>query len=123
MEVKEASDHELTFDVQNYEVGHEHLWDVLKEFDGKGRKGRIELEYTDHDKHLYPCAAYQLNVLQDSASIEGKDFRMALGRIELKLGKEVHWFRSRELDFSRKACTYYFLFDTICIPRAGVAQW
>ncbi len=90
MEVKEASDHELTFDVQNYEVGHEHLWDVLKEFDGKGRKGRIELEYTDHDKHLYPCAAYQLNVLQDSASIEGKDFRMALGRIELKLGKEVH---------------------------------
>jgi hypothetical protein len=92
MEIKEMTDDELVFDVQNYEVGshHGHLWDFLEGFKGNGYKGRVELEYSDHDTHLYPCKEYHLEVLQSGAHLGGHEERTALGRVDVKLGHEIH---------------------------------
>lgn len=90
MEMRDASEHGLSFDVQNYEVGHKHLWDYLEDFEGNGRKGNIELAYGDHDTHLYPCKGFHMKVLQQGGPLEGNETRMSLGRIDLELGKELH---------------------------------
>lgn len=89
MELREESDHEISFDVQNYEIGHEHLWDFLEGFEGNGYKGKIELEYSDHDIHLYRCKEYHMKVLQEGGEFKEIGHRMSLGRIELTLGKEL----------------------------------
>jgi hypothetical protein len=92
MEVREAHDDELIFDVQNYEVGthHKHLWDFLEGFEGNGSQGKIELTYSDEEKHLYRCKDFQMQVLQQGRHIGGHEDHNAVGRIDLKLGKEVH---------------------------------
>ena len=90
MELRDESEHSLSFDVQNYEVGHQHLWDFLKGFKGNGLNSKIELEYEDQDKHLYRCKDYHMEILQQGWDLNDKEYRMSLARIDLKLGKEVH---------------------------------
>ena len=92
MELREVSDDELLFDVQNYEVGthHKHLWDFLDGFEGNGSQGKIELTYSGDEKLLYRCKDYHLQVLQKGGLVGGYEDHIAIGRIDLKLGKEVH---------------------------------